>query len=224
MPVKTFRIKDKVWFWDADFWIQDERGNNAYKLCSRSLLKSGLALRDNDGKELIVVRKPFFSLKKDCYRISACPRNSSSLSSSTDTTAETAATTATSAEIKEKRAWFESKHVMILDHVEYVVDVSKWSSHTMFSIQNKGFTIAHVHMRRTDRSQSLWLEVDASDDQLEADGNQQDSVMCLTLVAACLVMIKILHKQDRRTQMRLKREALDKMPLQTISSTGSRTV
>lgn len=222
MPVKTFRIKQKVWFWDADFWIQDERGNNAYKLCNRSLFHSGLALKDKDGQELIIVRKPLFSLKKDCYQISACPRNSSSLSSSTDTTTATA-TTATSAEIKEKRVWFESKHVLILDQVEYVVDASKWSSHTMFSIQNKGFTIAHVHKKRTDRSQSLWLEVDASDDQPEVDGNQQDGVVCLTVVAACLVMIQILLKQDRRTKLRLKREALDNMPLQTISSKGSRT-
>ena len=221
MPVKTFRIKEKVWFWDADFWIQDERGNNAYKLCNRSLFKSGLSLKDKGGRELIIVRKPLFSLNKDRYQISACPNNSSSLSSSTDTTTETA-TTATSAEIKEKRTWFQSKYVLVLDQVEYVVDASKWSTHTMFSIQNKGFTIAHVHKKRTDRSQSLWLEVDASDDQPAADGNQQDNIICLTVVAACLIMIQILHKQDRRAEMRLKREALDNLPLQTISSMGNR--
>lgn len=236
MPITTFRIKEKFWFWDADFWIQDERGNKAYKLCNRSWFNSSLSLRDKDDTEVIIVRKPLFSLKKDCFQISACRRNLSSCSSTK---------TVVLAELKEKLVWFQSKHVLILDNVEYIVDASKWNSHTMFSIQNKSFTIAHVHKKRMDLTQSLWVEIatdgDAddnpppltADDEPETENHRDDNDddingnkdknnnMCLPVVlTACLIMIQILTRQDRMLKIRLKREALDKMPLQSITSQG----
>jgi uncharacterized protein YxjI len=230
MSIKTFRIKEKFWFWDADFWIHDERGNNAYKLCNRSWFNSNLSLKDKDGKELIVARKPLFSLNKDCYQISAFHRNPSSCSSTK---------TIVLAELKEKVAWFQAKHVLILDNVEYVVDASKWSSHNMFSIQSKGFTIAHVHKKRKDSTQSLWVDIAADDDddtddpppltseESETDNPQDDNkdkiinnMFLPVVVTACLIMIQILNKQDRKFKMRLKREALDNMPLQSITSQG----
>ncbi len=78
-------------------------------------------------------------------------------------------TTTTSVEINGNWPWsFQSKHVLMVNQI--VVNTSKWSSHTIFSmIQNKeGLAIVNVHKKGMDRSQSLWQRVDVSDYQPNA--------------------------------------------------------
>jgi uncharacterized protein YxjI len=195
MPRTTYRIKEKFWFWDADFWIQDEKGINVYKL-NKSWFNSNISLKEGD-QELIVIRKPLFSLNRDCYQI---VRNNNVL-----------------AEVKEKVVWFQQKHVLELSGIDYVVDESKWNK-SMFTIKTKESTIAHVHKKMLDLTGSFWVEVDVDPSCLEAEAFKD---LCLIILAACIVVIQILHGQDRQNKQREKREALDKMPLQVISA-GSR--
>jgi uncharacterized protein YxjI len=194
----TYRIKEKFWFWDADFWIQDEKGHNLYKL-NKKWFSSSVALNEGDD-ELLIIRKPLFALKHDCYQI---VRNKIVL-----------------AEIKEKLLWFQHKHVLELADVEYVVDESKWNNNSVFTIKNKGFVVAHVHKKMLDLTGSFWVDIDVDPAYYEGEALKE---MCLTVLAACIVMLQLLHEQDRQILNKERKEALDKMPLQAIHEKVSQT-
>lgn len=85
----------------------------------------------------------------------------------------------------------------------------------MFTIKSKGSTIAHVHKKILDLTGSFWVEVSVDPSCYDAEAFKD---LCLTILAACIVMIQILHVQDRENKRRERREALDKLPLQVISS------
>jgi uncharacterized protein YxjI len=173
MPLTTYRIKEKFWFWDSDFWIQDEKGNNAYKL-NKSWFNSNISLKEGD-QELIVIRRAFFSLNRDCYQI---VRNDNVL-----------------AEMKEKVVWFQQKYVLELSGVEYSVDATNWNK-SMFTIKTKGSTIAHVHKKLLDLTGSFWVEISVDPSCYEPEAFKD---LCLIILAACIVIIQILHRQIART-------------------------
>lgn len=191
MPI--YRIKEKFWFWDSDFFIQDEQGNNLYQLNRAWFSPTQTVVLKEGSEELLVIRKKIFALKS-CYQII---RDGQVL-----------------AEIKEKTIWFQQKHVLELADVEYVVDESKWSQ-KMFSIKHKGLEVAHVNKKMLDMSGSFWVDVKVDPSYYEGEALKE---MCLTVLAACVIMIQLLHAHDREVIEQEKKEAVKKMPLQVLKT------
>jgi uncharacterized protein YxjI len=189
MPI--YRIKEKFWFWDSDFFIQDEKGHNLYTLNRVWFSPNQTVVLKEDNQELLVIRKRIFSFKS-CYQI---VRDNKVL-----------------AEIKEKNIWFQQKHVLELADVEYVVDESKWSK-KMFSIKHKGQEIAHVNKKMLDMSGSFWVDVKVDPTYYEGEALKE---MSLTVLSACIVMIQLLYEHDRQVLKKEQKEAVKNMPLQMI--------
>jgi uncharacterized protein YxjI len=189
MPI--YRIKEKFWFWDSDFFIQDEKGHNLYTLNRVWFSPNQTVVLKEDNEELLVIRKRIFSFKP-CFQI---VRDDHVL-----------------AEIKEKNIWFQQKHVLELADVEYVVDESKWS-HKMFSIKHKGVEIAHVNKKMLDMSGSFWVDVKVDPTYYEGEAMKE---MSLTVLAACILMIQVLHEHDKQVLKKEQKKAVKKMPLQII--------
>ena len=213
MPV--YRIKEKFWFWDAAYFIQDEKGNNMYSLHKKWFaMDSAVEMKDeqqhegeetedennaprNNKKEtLLTIRKKILSFGT-VYQV---VRND-------DTVV---------AEIKEKRVWLQQKHVLELADVEYIVDESKWHK-KVFSIQHKGFEIAHVSKKMLDMSGSFWVDINVDPTYYEGEALKD---MCATVLAACIIMIEVLCDNDRQAlkeeKARKRQEKLDKMPVQEL--------
>mmetsp|Transcript_29961 Transcript_29961/g.49454 ORF Transcript_29961/g.49454 Transcript_29961/m.49454 type:complete len:196 (-) Transcript_29961:301-888(-) len=189
MPI--YRIKEKFWFWDSDFFVQDEKGHNLYKLNRVWFSPNQSIVLKEENDELLVIRKRIFSFKP-CYQI---VRNDKVL-----------------AEIKEKTIWFQQKHVLELADVEYVVDESKWKK-KMFSIKHQGVEVAHVNKKMLDMSGSFWVDVKVDPTYYEGEAMKE---MCLTVLAACIIMIQVLHAHDRQVLKKEQKDAVSKMPLQVM--------
>jgi uncharacterized protein YxjI len=200
MLITTYRIKEKFWIWESDIWIQNEKGTNAYKMGKKSFWSSNITVTDvtrkDQHQDLVSIRKPMISLHNDCYHI---VRNSNDLIG----------------EIKEKYIWLQAKHVFIFGNVEYVLDDSRWRSHSTFTMKFKGYTIAHVYKKMLDLTGSLWVDIDLDSSQYETDAIKEIHAVVLS---ACVVMIELLNKQLKKVKLQEQRDAIDKMPLQIIKS------
>ena len=196
MPV--YRIKEKFWWWDAAYFIQDENGNNMYSLHKKWFaMDSAVEMKDeqqqqeeiegenspkNAQKETVLtIRKKILSLGGPVYQV---VRNDDTVM----------------AEMKEKRVWLQQKHVLELADIEYVVDESKWNK-KMFSMKNKGTEIAHVHKKMLDMSGSFWVDVKVDPAYYEGEALKD---MCATILAACIIMIEVLCDSDKEAQAREK--------------------
>lgn len=190
-----YRIKEKFWWWDAAYFIQDENGNNMYSLHKKWLaMDSAVEMKDEQQQPLegekdsksaqketvLTIRKKILSLGT-VYQV---VRND-------DTVV---------AEIKEKRVWLQQKHVLELADIEYVVDESKWNK-KMFSLKNKGTEIAHVHKKMLDMSGSFWVDVKVDPAYYEGEALKD---ICATVLAACIIMIEVLCDNDKEAQAREK--------------------
>lgn len=199
MPV--YRIKEKFWFWDANFFIQDEKGNNLYSLHKRWFAPDqAVVLKDGEDESLLTIRKRIFSFSP-IYQI---VRNDNTVI----------------AEIKSKRvgAWLQQKHVLQLADAEYVVDESKWNK-KIFSIKEHkgGVEIAHVNKKMLDMTGSFWVDVKVDPEYYEGEALTE---VCLTVLAACVIMLQLLCERDRqdvkKEKERVRQEKLKKMPLQEV--------
>lgn len=192
MPL--YRLKEKFWWWEPAYTIQDEQGNNLYSLHRKWFamdqameMKEELQKESEEQKQtketFLTIRKKLFSMgpvyevvRRDAVVVAA---------------------------IKEKRvAWFQQeRHVFELADVEYVVEEGQWKHKKAFSIQptksskKNGDQIASVYQKRFDFSGAFWVDVNVDPAYYEGEAMKD---MCGTVLAACIIMIEILREHDKQ--------------------------
>jgi uncharacterized protein YxjI len=225
----TFRIKEKFWFWETDNSIQNDQGKNVYKLSKKSMLSSNITVTDltatattsttttatatatattatttNQEQDLLLIRKPLISLQNDCYHIVRISDNQ------------------LIAQVKEKYIWLQAKRVFLFGDLEYLVDDCRWRSHSTFTMKYKGFTIAHVYKKMLDLTGSLWVDIDMDPSSSSSYKGHTLREIHAVVISACMVLIQILNRQVKKAKLQEYRDAVDKMPLQTIKSSSNR--
>lgn len=133
-----YRVREKFWWWDAAYHIQDDQGANVYSLHRKWFaMDQAIEMRAEQPPELLEgeaevedtpqstpVKETVLTIRKKVFSIGhvyEVVRNDNVVVAS----------------IKSKRVqWFQQeRHVFELADVEYVVEESKWKTKKSFSIQ-----------------------------------------------------------------------------------------
>jgi uncharacterized protein YxjI len=195
MPV--YIIKEKFWFWDADYFVTNQNGHNMYKLRRHWWAPNQAVvfydIHDHDSQEM-VIRKRLWSPFQTVFEL---VRHQVLLG-----------------ELKEARnLLLQHKYVLILDGLEYTVDESRWKSKKMFSFKHRGTEIASVQKRALDLGNSFWVNVQVDTTYYEGDAMREVS---LVVLGACLIMIQLLYQQDKHELEKQRKEKVKQMPQQII--------
>ena len=224
MPI--YKIREKFWFWEADYYIQDEQGNTLFSLQNKWFaMDHAMKLIDEQPQTQLegddLVERPIDSPPKKEKEILLTIRKK--IVSLGPVFQVIRSDNTVVAEIKKKRIWTQQRYVLDMADVEYVVDESKWRNQKTFSIRyssKKKETIADVFKksRLRDMSGSLWVDVKVDPGYYEGQALKD---MCATVLAACITMLQILSeneieelKQQQERELKAKR---DKMPFDTLS-------